>query len=350
MDFGNVWIQNEIEICWKDFGPVTIRHGFEIEMARVGSSKQLLIVGGNGFIGRWAAYEGIRRGFDTTILSPSFVDRAARIQKVSYLVSDISNRNRLSAVLEGCQFTHVINLGGYINHSTFSQTGSVLIDTHFRGVMNLVEVLNNPSLQCFLQIGSSDEYGLLAAPQSENDVASPTSQYSLAKSAASQFLQLLYRDEQFPAVIVRLFLVYGPGQKPDRFLPALITSCINNQELEVSSGLQVRDFCHVKDVVRGLYDLIDCKSAKGEIFNLGSGTPRTIRSVIETVVDKFASKSPIFGTRDIRPGENISLYPDLNKARKFINWEARISFEDGLQETIQFYKEKIKNDSSGIMI
>ena len=121
----------------------------------------------------------------------------------------------------------MINLSGYIDHSPFLDGGCSVINTHFGGVQNLLQVLDWSKLKRFVQIGSSDEYGNHPPPQHEEMRELPISPYSLGKVASTQFLQMLHRTQGFPAVIVRLFLTYGPGQDNKRFFPATIQGCLS---------------------------------------------------------------------------------------------------------------------------
>jgi nucleoside-diphosphate-sugar epimerase len=99
---------------------------------------------------------------------------------------------------------------------------------HFGGVQNILQSVNLDSLKRFVQIGSSDEYGNLSAPQTEDMRESPISPYSLGKAASTQLLQMLYSTEGLPTVILRLFLVYGPGQDLRRFIPQVIQGCLSS--------------------------------------------------------------------------------------------------------------------------
>ena len=181
-------------------------------------AERLLITGGNGFIGSHLACHALKAGLEITVLSlhPPSDDR--RLDGVTYLQADLTDRVQLQERLPLTTYDYVVNLSGYINHSSFLQEGRGVIDTHFVGVENLLQELDWNVLKCFVQIGSSDEYGDLPAPQSEAMRENPISPYSLGKVATTQLLQMLSRTEGFSAVILRLFLVYGPEQDEKRFL------------------------------------------------------------------------------------------------------------------------------------
>ena len=167
---------------------------------------------------------------------------------------------------------------------------------------------------------------------------SPISPYSVAKVAATHFLQMLYRTNKLPTVILRLFLVYGIGQDNKRFLPQVISGCFSGEQFPVSGGEQLRDFMYVDDVSEGILNALKKDKVLGEVLNLSSGQPRTIKSVIEKVVSIIGFGSPQYGEIPYRKGENMALYADISKARSLLKLEIKTSFEDGLAMVVENYR------------
>lgn len=299
--------------------------------------KNLLVIGGSGFIGRWVVKEGLNRGYKVTVLSLKSLHNKSKISNVEYLKVDLSKRSIVKKYLSNKFYTHVINLGGYIDHSSFLEGGRETLDIHFGGLLNLIECLDWTLLESFIQIGSSDEYGDASAPQSEDSIIRPISSYSLAKSAASYFLQMLHRTENFPVVILRFFLVYGPGQDNSRFIPQVILGCLKNSTFDASQGKQLRDFCFITDVVEAIYLSLESSEVNGEIINIASGDAVTIRSVIQKINTIIGKGQPKYGEILYRKGENMKLYANINKAKKILDWQPKITLEDGLKETINYY-------------
>jgi len=298
----------------------------------------LLIVGGSGFIGRNLAIKSIDRGFNTTVISFNKVDDEKKILNVSYIQVDITNLPLLKEKISNTLFHYVVNLSGYIDHGLFLDGGSAAINTHFNGLQNLLQAINWTKLKRFVQIGSSDEYGSLSAPQSEDMCEIPISSYSLGKVASTKLLQMLHQTENFPAVILRLFLVYGEGQNTNRFLPQVIQGCLFKKNFPVSEGEQLRDFCHVDDISEGILKSLKKNNVNGEIINLASGNPISIRTIIEEIQNLIGTGSPDFGKIAYRKSENMKLYASTNKAMKLLNWKPQIHLKQGLTETIKFYQ------------
>jgi nucleoside-diphosphate-sugar epimerase len=300
----------------------------------------LLIVGGSGFIGSHLAIKSLDRGFKTTIVSFKEVTSEKKIKGISYIQSDISNLSELKQKLLKKDFHYVINLSGYIDHSSYLLGGSSVIDVHFDGVQNLLKVLDWSILKKFVQIGSSDEYGSHHAPQNEDMNELPISPYSFAKVASSKLLQMLHRTEDLPVVVFRLFLVYGNGQDRSRFIPQIIKGCLSGKNFPTSKGEQLRDFCHVEDITSGILDSLVINEVNGEIINLASGKPKSIREVIEIIQKLTNSGLPEFGEIAYRTGENMALYANVEKAKKLLNWGPKIKLQEGLNEAIKFYSSE----------
>jgi nucleoside-diphosphate-sugar epimerase len=304
--------------------------------------KNLLVVGGTGFIGRHLVRKAIECNYNVTVLSSKKHIEKVDSKNIDYITADIRDFKQLKSELSNRGIHYVVNLGGYIDHVNFLSGGFSVIETHFNGVLNLVRCLDWSKIKGFVQIGSSDEYGNLKAPQSENRRERPISSYSLGKVAANQFLQMLHREEGIPIVLLRLFLVYGPGQDEKRFIPQIIQGCLKEESFPVSLGEQLRDFCYIEDVVQGILLAMKCSDAYGEIINIASGDPVKIREVIELIQNRIGKGSPLFGKVKYRKGENMALYADISKAKKILSWQPATKLSKGLDKTISYYKKVLE--------
>lgn len=300
----------------------------------------MLVIGGSGFIGHALCQTARARGH--TVTSLSMHTPTGRIEGVDYLVGNLRDRELLKQLLAGKQFEYLVNCGGYIDHRSYFAGGRDIIGVHFEGVQNLLDAVDRSCLKRFVQIGSGDEYGDAAAPQSETTREAPISPYSLAKVAVAHFLQMLWRTDQFPAVTLRIFLAYGPGQGDKRFLPQIICGCIHNRDFPVSEGGQLRDFCYIDDVVEGILRALYVPAVCGQVINLASGIPVSIRSMIEQVCALVGQGQPDFGHIPYRKGENMALWADTNLARELLGWTPQIPLEEGLARTIEYYKNEYR--------
>lgn len=305
-------------------------------------SDRILIVGGTGFIGRHLVARCLRDTPSVNCLSLSGDRLDIFPNGMEFLKADMSDAGELEGALSGRVFDYVINLGGYIDHTDYFSGGRRVVETHLTGLFNLLDCLDIKKLKGFVQIGSSDEYGDAPAPQREDMREMPISPYSMAKTSASHLIQMLHRTEGFPGVVLRLFLVYGPGQDDRRFLPQIIKACLKNDEFKTSEGRQLRDFCYVEDAVDAMVGAAVSHSSRGRIINIASGIPVSIRDMINKVSGLIGGGKPLWGTYPYRKVENMALYADISLAKKILGWTPAISLDDGLQRTIEYYKKQLR--------
>ena len=155
---------------------------------------------------------------------------------------------------------------------------------------------------------------------------------------ASKHLLNLFKKQEFPSTVLRLYQAYGPRQDLNRFIPIIISGCIKNKKFPCSKGNQLRDFLYVDDVVNAILKSLTNKNARGQIINIGSGKPRKIKNIIDYIKRTSKGGYPQFGRVKLRKDEILEVYPDIKKAKNKINWSPRISFKKGLKITINSYK------------
>ena len=303
--------------------------------------ESLLVVGGTGFIGFHIAKEGLNNGFKVYSLSKNPPIDKRYLPKVQYINVDLLNKENLLDYLKNLEINYVVNSMGYVDHRLFNNGGDEVYQNHFSATKNLIYSLNKKKLKCFLHLGSSDEYGSNPSPQLEESRESPISPYSLAKVSTCHMLQMLYKTEKFPAVILRLFLVYGPNQNKDRFLPFIIEESIKNKEYLVSPGEQLRDFCYVDDVVKGIFIALKNEKIFGEIINIASGEPIKINILLDKVLKILKKGKPVIGGINYRDNESMSLYASIEKAKNLLGWKPEISLNEGLTKTINYFKDNV---------
>ena len=298
--------------------------------------KKLLIVGGSGFLGYHLSKICIKK-YDITSLSLSKPIKERKINKVKYIICDISKKKNLEKKIKH-NYEIVVNLGGYIDHQNILRTKN----SHFIGCKNLVNFFKKREIKIFIQIGSSSEYGKINSPHKENLSGKPSTIYGKSKLMASKYLFKFAKKYEFPFTIIRFYQVYGPKQNNDRMIPYVINSSLKNINFNCSSGVQNRDFLFVDDAVKAILKCFNNKSVIGKIFNIGSGRSSNIKKVIMLLNKTIKSGTPLFGAVKMRADEPINSYPDLRNSKKYLNWKSKITLKKGLERTILFYKKKLK--------
>ena len=194
----------------------------------------ILIVGGTGFIGYHLAKKSLEKGWQVTSVSSKPPKKIRYLPKVKYIYCDITKKKSLNRNIKK-NFNYVVNLGGYVNHSNKEKT----FKSHYIGCKNLTEIFLKKTPKAFIQMGSGGEYGRSKSPQDENSKCNPESIYSQAKLLASKHLINLFKKNNFPVTILRLYQAYGPKQDFNRLIPFVIKACIKNKKFPCSNGYQL---------------------------------------------------------------------------------------------------------------
>ena len=299
------------------------------------NKKKILIPGGTGFIGYHLALFLLKKGWVVHSLSKSKPKYFRKLNNVKYIYCDIRNKKDIKKKLD-IYYDYIVNLSGYVDHSK----KKTIIQTHLNGCKNLIKNFEIHRPKKFLQIGSSIEYGKNKSPQKERSLykKDTKSVYGNAKLSASLFLIRFFKKSNFPIVILRLYLVYGPKQDENRIIPLVIKQSLKGNRFNCSPGKQFRDFTYIDDVVQAIYKSLISEKTNGELINIGFGKPIQIKSLINTIVKKIGKGKPIFSKLNLRPDEMKKLYPNISKARRILNWTPKISLKKGLSKTIRYYK------------
>lgn len=302
--------------------------------------KKLLVIGGTGFIGTNLLKKANELNFETYSLSTKEPPNTNYVKNTRYFFIDNKKKNNFKNIFEN-NFQYVVNLAGYIDHRSIKDGGFSIIINQINLLNNIISHIRNKDLIKFVQVGSSDEYGMNKSPLNEKVRENPISPYSLGKVFNAHYLQMLNLTENFPIVILRLFLVYGPHQKLDRLVPQVINACLNNKIIDLSDGKQIKDFCYVSDVVEAIISCLDTKNISGQIFNIGSGKKTSVREIVEKIHVSIGSGYPSFSLKNSKILENRNLYPSISKSKKLIKWNPRTTLDEGLKRTINWYSEII---------
>ncbi len=294
--------------------------------------KKILIVGGTGFIGYHLAKKCLKKKWQIFSISTNKPSKSRFLKGVRYLLADISKKNDLKKKINQ-NFNYVVNFGGYVDHSNKKKT----YNSHFIGCKNLVEIFMKKKLSMFIQIGSSTEYGLNKSPFKENMKCEPTSVYGKSKLLSTKYLLKKFKTKKFPAVILRLFQVYGPNQSTNRIIPIAIDNCIKNKKFPCSSGTQRRDFIFVDDLINAIFLTFKKNQSIGEIINIGSGKPKKIRDIVTFINKRVKKGKPLFGKIKMRKDEVKQNYAEINRAEKILNWKPQVRIFDGIIKTINAY-------------
>lgn len=198
----------------------------------------------------------------------------------------------------------------------------------------------------FLLASTSEVYGNPAvSPQPESYFGNVNpnglrSVYDEAKRFGEAMTFAFLRKHSVDARVIRIFNTYGPKMQKDdgRVVSNFINQAIQQLPITIyGDGSQTRSFCYVDDMVDGILSAMLAQNTKGEVINLGNPDERTIKEIAEMVKRLAFSQSPI--TNEPRPEEDPDRRrPDINKAKKLLQWEPKVLLEDGIKKTIEYFR------------
>jgi dTDP-glucose 4,6-dehydratase len=229
-------------------------------------------------------------------------------------------------------------------------TRSIFDNYHFFETDVLgTQVIANAVLRCinrverFIHISTSEVYGTACAElMDEEHPLKPLSPYASAKAGADRLVYSYYATYNLPAIIVRPFNNYGPRQHLEKVVPRFITSCLLKESLHVhGDGSAMRDWTHVHDTCIAIDCLSHCDLGKvrGEVINIGSGRSISIAEIARLIVGEMSASEDLITYIGERPGQVFRHTADRAKAARLLGWHPTVTFEEGLRQTAEWYKQ-----------
>ena len=308
---------------------------------------RLLVTGGAGFIGS----NFVRRIVNGTY---SGVSQLTVLDKLTYagtlknlemlpadsfefIKGDIANPDLISDLTK--RNDAIVNFAAE-SHVDRSITGARdFIETNVLGVQNLLAASLQNQVSVFVQVSTDEVYGSISEGSwSEEYPLLPNSPYSASKASADLICRSYNRTFGMDIRVTRCSNNYGPHQFPEKVIPLFVTNLIDNGKVPLyGNGLNVRDWLHVDDHCDGIYSVLS-EGKSGNIYNIGGGRELTNRELTEIILRKFdRDESSIEYVTD-RLGHDLRYSVSHEKITRELGYMPKINFEDGIEETIEWYK------------
>lgn len=216
--------------------------------------------------------------------------------------------------------------------SSWGENFSIYIRNNIETTQKLLESAKKNKLKRFIYASSSSVYGNCPdLPMKENSPLHPHSPYGVTKLAAENLCTLYHRNFGVPAVSLRFFTVYGPGQRPDMAFHRFFTAASRGKKITVyGDGTQTRDFTYIDDIVEANFSALH-SGKPGEIYNLGGGDNIILRDIFP-VLEKICQKKISIDHIEKQYGDVYHTFADITKAEKDLGFFPQISLEEGLTE------------------
>ena len=193
---------------------------------------------------------------------------------------------------------------------------------------------------CFVHVSTDEVYGSLGETGffTEETPLSPNSPYSASKASSDLLVRSYHETYGLPVKTTRCSNNYGPYQFPEKLIPLMIHNCMTNQPLPVyGDGGHVRDWLHVRDHCEAI-DLVRENGRFGEVYNIGGHNEKTNLELVRTIIQAFGLSEDQIRFVSDRPGHDRRYAIDPTKMRMELGWSPRYRFEEGIEETIEWYK------------
>jgi UDP-glucuronate 4-epimerase len=213
-------------------------------------------------------------------------------------------------------------------------------DVNIGGTINLLEISRTHNIEQFVLASSSSVYGVdCPIPFHEEYKMNPTSPYAASKAAAEIYCYTYNQLYGIPIIVLRLFTVYGLRQRPEMAIH-LFTRMINSgEEIPMfGDGTSKRDYTYVTDIVDGITQALVSQNQGIEICNLGNSHPVTLEYLIY-LIEKSLGKKAKIKKLPAQSGDMPITFADISKAKQLLNFEPKITIEEGIPRFVKWYLE-----------
>jgi NAD dependent epimerase/dehydratase len=312
-----------------------------------------LVTGAGGFIGSHLTEELIRQGEDVKALVRynSRDDRGLLdllpgeiLNQVELVAGDLKDPDGVRKAVRGC--SRVFHLGALIAIPYSYVHPHNFIQTNVLGTANVLDAcLAEEKVERIVHTSTSEVYGTARyTPIDEHHPLQAQSPYAASKIGADKLAESYFLSFGLPVTTLRPFNTFGPRQSLRAVIPTILSQCLKGGGLRLGDLRPKRDFLYVRDTARGFIEISRREGAVGRVVNIGTGRSVSIGEVAETIQALTGRREEILTeAQRLRPekSEVMELLADTTAARALFGWAPRYTLEEGLKETLAWYRENL---------
>ena len=316
------------------------------------SSKRVLITGADGFIGSHLTQALIRQAgkvkafcYYNSFNSWGWLDSIPQeeLKELEIFTGDMRDPNGIRTALKDIDI--VFHLGALIAIPYSYHSPDSYVDTNIKGTLNVLQASRDFALEKVLVTSTSEVYGTAQyVPIDEKHPKQPQSPYSATKIGADCMAESFFRAFDLPVTIVRPFNTYGPRQSARAVIPTIITQLLAGiKEIKLGDLYPTRDLLYVSDTVNGFLEIAKSDTLVGEEVNIATSSEISVGDVAKTIISKIEPAAIIKQDQQrIRPekSEVYRLFGDNKKLLANTNWKQQVSFDKGIDNTIEWFRDK----------
>lgn len=307
---------------------------------------KILVTGGAGFMGSHFLRYMVNKYPQHQFINFDKLTYAGNLKNVKdlegkknykFIKGDICDLNLLKHIMKEVEVIFNFAAESHVDNSIF---GSLeFTKTNTLGTHMLLEVARNCDIKKFIHISTDEVYGdILKGSFKEEYLLSPTNPYSASKAAAEMLVNAYYKTYKIPTIIIRGCNNYGPNQYPEKIISRFIIWLLKNEKVPLhGTGKNIRNFIHVEDFCTAL-DTIFQKGVIGEKYNIGTDYEISNLKLTKMILNKMGKNESFIKFIPDRPFNDKRYSVDSSKILS-LGWFPKISFEAGLNQTIEWYKK-----------
>ena len=311
---------------------------------------KLLVTGGAGFIGSNFVRMALTDKFpDFNVGQLTVLDLLtyagdeenlkpiAGDKRYKFVKGDIRNLELAKKLMQDAD--QVVHFAAESHVDRSIEGGSEFVSTNVMGTQVLLDAAKSSNIKRFVHVSTDEVYGSISEGSwPEDHPLLPNSPYSASKAGSDLLVRAYNRTHKLDTVITRCSNNYGQYQFPEKVMPLFITNIIEGKKVPLyGNGLNVRDWLHVDDHCRGIA-LALTKGRAGEVYNIGGGTELTNVELTHKILKAMGVGEEFIQPVEDRKGHDLRYSVDISKINKELGYSPQVNFEEGLEQTINWYK------------
>jgi UDP-glucose 4-epimerase len=316
-------------------------------------SEKYLVTGGAGFIGSHLVRRLVAEGKTVRVVDNLSTGRVSRLDDlmtaIEFVEGDLADKRVSQDAVK--EIDYVLHQAAVPSVQRSVQDPVGTNRANITATLNLLESSRNARVRRLVYAASSSAYGdTEVLPKKEDMPANPLSPYALQKLAGEQYCKLYHNLYGLETVSLRYFNVFGPDQDPDSdysaVIPKFTTKLLAAESLTVyGDGEQSRDFTYIENVVEANLLALRAKEAPGKVCNIGCGERITLKQLIQ-ILEKITDAKARVEYAAAKPGDVRHSLADIGRAKAILQYQPKISVEEGLQRTVAAYRSGIATQRS----
>lgn len=321
---------------------------------------KILITGGCGFIGSNYVHYILEKYPEDKIINLDALTYAGNLENLKkvennpnyeFVHGDITDKELVEGLVKDVDVIVHFAAESHVDRSILDS--DAFVRTNVNGTLNLLEAAKNSGNKRFHHVSTDEVYGSLSKDDpafNERTPYDPRSPYSASKASSDHLVRSYYHTHKLPITISNCSNNYGPYQFPEKLIPLFVTNLIEGKKIPVyGTGENIRDWLHVKDHCIAI-DKVVREGKIGETYCIGGNAEKTNLEITHKILELMEADEKDIEYVEDRKGHDKRYAIDFSKIKNELGWEPSVSFEEGIKETVEWYRNNEnwwKNIKSG---